>query len=106
MQERQVTIFSLLLNQKRTQPRDIKQTKTDVGLFTCKHILFLHALLGCDTTSHLFGIGKGTILKKFKVNTSLQQAANIFDQPNSTLAEIEAAGEKALVAVYNGKKDE
>ena len=37
---------------------DLKQAKRDIGPFVCKHILFLHALLGCDTTSRLFGIGK------------------------------------------------
>ena len=44
---------------------DIKKAKNNLGPFTCKHILFLHALLGCDTTSRLFGIGKGAVLKKF-----------------------------------------
>ena len=56
---------------KNAQQRiwDIKQAKSDLELFTCKHILFLHALLGCDITSRLFGVGKGTVLKKFKVNS-------------------------------------
>ena len=43
---------------------DLKQAKRDIGPFVC--ILFLHALLGCDTTSRLFGIGKAAILKKFE----------------------------------------
>ena len=62
--------------------------------------------MGCDTTSRLFGIGKGSILKKFKVNSSLQQAATVFDSVASTHEDIAFAGEKALVAMYNGKKDE
>ena len=32
----------------------------------CKLMLILHAVLGFDTTSSLNGIGKGSILKKFK----------------------------------------
>ena len=44
----------------------------------CKHMLFLHAVLGCDTTSGLYGIGKGSILKKFKEKDELQKAALIF----------------------------
>ena len=85
---------------------NIKQVKADLGSFTCKHILFLHALLGCDTTSRLYGIGKGPVLKKFKGNSCLQQAANIFDSTLSTSANIESAGEQALVAIYNGKRDD
>ena len=73
-------------------------------MFSCKHTLFQHAFLGCGITSRLFGIGKGAILKKFKANSALQQAADVFD--SSTLGEIESAGEKAMVAIYNGKMDD
>ena len=85
---------------------DINQTKNDLGTFFCKHILFQHAILGCDTTSRLFGIGKGAIVKKFKTNAALQQAADVFDLVSFTPNDIESAGEKALVAIYNGKKEE
>ena len=66
----------------------------------------LHAFLGCDKTSRLFGIVKGTVLKKFKVNSALQQAADVFDETSSTPAEIELAGEKAMVVIYNEKMDD
>ena len=42
---------------------DIKAVKKQLGPEVCSHILFLHAVLGCDTTSRLYGIGKGTSLK-------------------------------------------
>ena len=70
------------------------------------NILFLHALLGCDTTSRLFGIGKAAILKKFETNTVLQQSAKVFDDESAAPEEIAVAGEKALVEMYNGKKNE
>ena len=85
---------------------DIKQVKSDLGSFICKHILFAHAISGSDTTSRLFGLGKGTILKKLKENTRLQQAALVFDNPNSNHDQVREAGEKALVAIYGGKKTE
>ena len=69
-------------------------------------MLFLHAILGCDTTSSLYGIGKGSILKKFKEKVELQKAALISDNPHSTPAPIDQAGESALVLIYNGKKGE
>ena len=83
---------------------NIKGVKTGLGTFVCKHMLFLHAVLGCDTTSRLFGIGKGSILKKFKEKAKLQKAALIFDNLHSTQAQIDQAGESALVLIYNGKK--
>lgn len=85
---------------------DIKQTKTDLGPYICSNILFLHALSGCDTTSRLFGIGKAAVLKRFRTNKALQQAAKVFDCVSATTEEIKLAGEKALVVMYNGKKDE
>ena len=85
---------------------NVKQVKTELGSFVCKHILFLHAMLGCDTTSRLFGIGKGTILKKFKANVELQKAAEVFDSTLSTSSQIESAGERVLVVMYGGKNNE
>ena len=82
---------------------DIKQVKSDLGSFICKHILFAHAISGSDTTLRLFGLGKETILK-LKENTQLQQAALVFDNPNSNHDQVREAGEKALVAIYGGKK--
>ena len=41
-----------------------KEVQAKLGTFECKHIPFLHAFVGCDTTPCLFGIGKGSILKK------------------------------------------
>ena len=42
----------------------IKQCKALLGSKLCEHLLFMHAILGCDTTSHLFGLGKGIVVKK------------------------------------------
>ena len=56
----------------------------------------MYSFLGYDTTSWLFGIGKGTVLKKFKVNSALQQAADVDDETSSTPAVIESAGEKGM----------
>ena len=54
----------------------------------------------------MFGIEKGTVLKKFIVNSAWQQAADVFDETSSTPAEFESAGEKAIVVIYNGKMDD
>ena len=54
----------------------------------------------------LFGIGKGTVLKKFKENVELQKAAEVFDSTLSISSQIESAGERVLVVMYGGKTNE
>ena len=82
----------------------VKTTRVTLGLDVCDNILFVHALLGCDTTSRLFGIGKGTGLKLIKDNKVFRQAADIFQSSESSKAEIKKAGEKAMLIVYRGKE--
>ena len=75
---------------------------TTIGLEVCNNILFLHAVLGCDTTSQLYGIGKGTSLKKFKSSKHFQEQAKVSAVESATLKDISAAGEQVLVNVYMG----
>jgi len=58
---------------------DITATKKQLGPEICTHILFLHAILGCDTTSHLHGIGKGNSLKKFQSSQHFREQTKVFD---------------------------
>ena len=53
-------------NTKKLRIWNIKATKEKLGQDICSNILFIHAFLGCDTTSRQYGIGKGTYLSKFK----------------------------------------
>lgn len=54
-----------------------------------KHLLFLHAVSGCDTTSRPFGIGKVGILKKY---AALENSASTFMSPTSSKSDIEKEG--------------
>ena len=91
---------------KKFKVWDIKDVKKQLGRGLCKNILFLHAVLGCDTTSQLYGIGKGTSLKKFKTSQHFQEQATVFDTESAASKESFAVGEQALVALYNGKPGE
>ena len=44
----------------------MKVLKEKLGQDVCNKIFFIHAILGCDTTSRLHGIGKGTSLVLLK----------------------------------------
>ncbi len=84
---------------------NIKAVKEQLGPEVCTNILFLHAVLGCDTTSRFFGIGKGTALKKFKSSGHFRERAKVFNESASS-QDIIAAGEQVLVSIYNGKPGE
>ena len=84
----------------------MKDIKESLGSFICKHILFIHAMLGCDSTSRVFGLGKGVLLKKIRSNLHLQQYANVFSSRQSTNEDVKKAGEQTMVILYGGKKDD
>ena len=45
---------------------DIHNLPKHLGANVCQNILFIHANLGCDTTSKLYGYGKGVGITLFK----------------------------------------
>ena len=71
----------------------------------CGNLLFCHALGGCDTTSVLFSIGKGTVLKKLTSSPYLREHAKVFTKQHNTSENVIEAGEKALVFLFtNGSE--
>ena len=62
--------------------RNFRNTKQALGDSICKYLLFVHAMLGLDTTSRVQGIGKGSILKKVS-NQLFCDVADTFLQESS-----------------------
>ena len=58
----------------------IRQFKQLLGPDVCDHILFIHAILGCDVTSRLFGLGKGLAVKRINSDFQFCQQAKVFNQ--------------------------
>jgi alpha-D-ribose 1-methylphosphonate 5-triphosphate synthase subunit PhnL len=61
----------------------------------------LHSLTGCDSTSRLFGIGKGIVLKRLN-QEYLKAQGQLFMNTTSSKLDIIIAGEEALTCVYGG----
>ena len=75
--------------------------QTSLGEKLCYLLPIIHAIGGCDTTSRLYGIGKGLPLKKAMSNTSFEkQLEQVLDC--STREEMKTSGEKVLVELYGG----
>lgn len=81
---------------------DINAARSLLGGDVCDNILFIHSILGCDTTSRPFGIGKKTALVKIRKDVSFLEQAKVFMRSDSTKEDVIKAGEAALVSVYNG----
>ncbi|RXN01179.1 hypothetical protein EOD39_7640 [Acipenser ruthenus] len=47
------------------------------------HLLFVHAISGCDTTPRLFGTGKGVALQKLSTDPYLKKQAEVFSSEAS-----------------------
>ena len=84
----------------------IRQSKLLLGPDVCDHILFIHAILGCDVTSRLFGLGKGLAVKRIKSDFQFYQQAKVFNQIGQAKEDIIVAGERALVSLYGGATEE
>jgi len=65
----------------------IKETKNLLCPSVCKNILLVHALLGCDTTSSIYGIGKGVALNKIKTDALFCEQADVFNRAVATKEE-------------------
>lgn len=84
---------------------DIKDIHGKLGMVICHRLLFAHAKLGCDTTSRLFGLGKGLAIKTLASNDEdFNKAADIFLCIGVTQKEVEAAGQKAVLILYGCDK--
>ena len=84
----------------------IRQSKQLLGPDVWDHILVIHAILGCDVTSRLFGLGKGLAVKRIKCDFQFGQQAKVFNQIGQAKEDIIVAGERGLVSLYGGGKDE
>lgn len=84
---------------------DIKKAQSVLGDKVCSNILFLHAVLGCDTTSRLFGHGKALALTLVKTSKPFAMAAEMFSQLGASKDDIIQAGEKAVLTIYKAKSE-
>ena len=94
---------SILAKQKQW---NIKTLVSTLGPESCRNLLFAHAILGCDTTSSVYGLGKGQSLKKLMTDANFRKLAQVFFKPDATKEEIIEAGEEALVVLYKGHAGE
>ena len=75
-------------NTKQPCTWNIKDVKQRLGPDMCLTILFLHAVIGCDTTYRLHGIGKGASLKKYQTNNSFREQAMVLHSRSASTHDV------------------
>ena len=73
------TIFSCLLRIHR-HPK-LKRYGAYNSARLGEHLLFMHAIFGCETKSRLFGLGKGIVVKKLS-DSHICKSAETFTKEN------------------------
>jgi len=72
-------------NTKTPRVWNIKATKGKLDSHCiCTHVLFLPAVLGCDTTSYLHVSGKGSSLKKLKSDRHFREQVEVFNKKSAS----------------------
>ena len=77
---------------------NVKKIKEHLGDDVCRDLLFIHAILGCDTTSRVHGTGKAAALKKYANSLHFRKQAKVFNSA-STVDDIVVAGENVSSSV-------
>lgn len=74
---------------------------------TRKWVLFLHAFSGCDTTSSMFGYGKGKLITTIEKHPELQKFVSFFYNKRNDTQTVTFAGERIMISLYgcDGKDD-
>ena len=65
----------------------------------------MHALIGCDSTSRVFGLDKANSFTKLISDELFGKYANVFTCSSSCKDEVIVAGEKLLLLLSGGKKE-
>lgn len=83
---------------------NIKETKLKFENLLFESLLFVHAVLGCDTTPSDFSLGKGSALQKYLKDKDFSECATVFTAgENNPVAGIVEYGEKAMIILFGRK---
>ena len=85
---------------------DIVCLKKQLGKELCSLLPVIHAIAGCDTTSRIFGIGKGAPVKKSQNHHEFKSQILKLAQEGLGVEDVDKAGESALVFLCGGKMEE
>ena len=109
-QQHDTVVFDIWLqttsSKKTSQCWNIAAIRESLGETVVNYILFAHAVLGCDTTSGVYGIGKQKAVSKLKADKNFKSTTTIFMSRHANVEEIVNAGNSSLIFLCNGRSDD
>ena len=98
-------IYFLSEGKKTTQDKciHIQSLQAKIGPSMCQQILVLHAFGGTDTTSAIYGHGKGTLFNSLATNCRLSCFVSDLQNQEATQEEVGKAGLQLFLTLYGGK---
>lgn len=97
-----IYLVSQVRNRKSGNLRTIliQSVKKCLGPAACKQILVLHSLGGCDTTSSIYGMGKGTVFRKLSSVSSSDALCAVLQDEKSSVEDVHRAGLVLIRLLY------
>ena len=93
-------------SEKSSKTWCIRDIVNQIGPVLKRFIIFIHAWLGCDTTSAIFEHGKTRLIKKLMSCKILQTLAAQMINVDATVQEIVEAGRKIFLIMYGGNSSD
>ena len=81
----------------------VRAVREATGETATRQLLAVHALSGCDTTSALYGHGKGSVFRKITKTSDTLPLTDVLSSIHATQSQVAEAGLKLLVLLYGGK---
>jgi hypothetical protein len=82
---------------------NVDAVQRKIGRESCERILVLHALVGCDTTSAIYGHGKGTVFSKINKDSTMHLHCATLQNSEASVDDVCKTGVRLMVAIYGGK---
>ncbi|CAG9820817.1 unnamed protein product [Phaedon cochleariae] len=98
-------VFFLKPRRGRTPEHLYSPTSFKYEESVATHILLLHAISGCDTSSSLFNIGKAKFVNALQKAPKIGTSLELFKKQDVDEQVLAKAGERLLIAVYGGGED-
>ena len=81
----------------------IASLQEKIGVNACDLLPIIHSFSGCDSTSSIFGHGKGSIFKHVTENEHLQKYCRAMQSEASSPKQVGDAGVATMIVLYGGK---
>lgn len=104
-----LTKHKLIFRSDKTRSENeynIRNIRSSLGEEITTALLAMHAYTGCDTTSRIYHIGKQSVFNRALNDIYFRGLLTAFTPPNLNHKQVEEIGQKLMVSLFNGNRNE